>query len=160
MTGVEERGWGAWGGHGGQFAGQGTGKERAAQRKNSGDLQNIPLKSSAMCWAGHACRERAVGKEEAILRAQTGTGILRVRTAREERPPNSYHFVPVINVVPLSSKLILLCLLYENRAEPFQHFSFASGHHAKLCQWRVLEKHCRRKKSSFWILGCSLHRFL
>lgn len=49
MTGVEERGWGGGGGHGGQFAGQGTGKERAAQRENSGDLQNIPLMSSAMC---------------------------------------------------------------------------------------------------------------
>lgn len=67
---------------GGQFTGQDAGESGAA----------LPS-SRQLC----ACREKAVEKEEAILRAQSGTGMLCVLTARVERPPNRYHLVPVIN---------------------------------------------------------------
>lgn len=87
-----------------------------------------------------ACRKKAVEKQEAILRAQSGTGMLCVLTASVERHPNRYHLMPVINWLLLSSKLILHRLLCENGDEPFKRFSFASGQGVKLCRWMVLER--------------------
>lgn len=53
--------------------------------------------------------------------------------------------MPGIDLLSLSCKFILRCLFCNNRGEPSTYFPFASLHHVKLCQFRALETHNRRK---------------
>lgn len=53
--------------------------------------------------------------------------------------------VPVINLLPLSSKSTLNYLLYENGEGPYKYFSFSIWHHGKYVSGSYQEKHQRKK---------------
>lgn len=65
--------------------------------------------------------------------------------------------VQVINLLVFFS--YPFCLLSWNGFEPLKYFFFANCHTFKLCQWRALEWHFRRKGFSSWS-QCSLGRLL
>lgn len=62
----------------------------------------------------------------------------------------------VINLLLLSSKFILPCLLSKTGSGPFKYLAFDSRQGVRLCQWRALETHCRRKEFSFLVWSCGL----
>lgn len=64
----------------------------------------------------------------------------------------------VINLLLLSSKFILPCLLSKNGSGPFKYLAFDSRLGVKLCQWGALETRRRRKEFSFlgWSRGLPL----